>query len=94
MAHGGGGRLIGLFQDVFLNGVSPGELHDGYVLNTESTRIAFTTDSFVVRPLFFHGGDIGKLAVCGTINDLAMCGARPAALSAGFVVEEGFQIAT
>lgn len=93
MAHGGGGRLMHrLLQDVFLHGVSPEEMHDGYVLNTESKRLGFTTDSFVVRPLFFPGGDIGKLAVCGTINDLAMCGARPAFLSAGFVVEEGFRV--
>lgn len=93
MAHGGGGRMMhDLIQSVFMNGMALGELHDGVVLNSISSRLAFTTDSFVVRPLFFPGGDIGKLAVCGTINDLAMCGARPAAMSAGFVVEEGFRI--
>lgn len=93
MAHGGGGRMMhDLIQRVFLEGETLGGLHDGVVLDSQSRRLAFTTDSFVVRPLFFPGGDIGKLAVCGTINDLAMCGARPAALSAGFVVEEGFRI--
>lgn len=93
MAHGGGGRMMhDLIQRVFLEGESLGGMHDGVVLDSQSRRLAFTTDSFVVRPLFFPGGDIGKLAVCGTVNDLAMCGARPSALSAGFVVEEGFRI--
>ncbi len=81
-----------LIQSVFLDGDAPAALHDGFVMAVTGSRLAFTTDSFVVRPLEFPGGDIGKLAVCGTINDLAMCGARPAALSAGFVVEEGFRI--
>ncbi len=63
--------------------------HDGATLEMEAGRIAFTTDSYVVRPLFFPGGDIGSLAVNGTVNDLAMCGARPLYLSAGFVIEEG-----
>ena len=53
-------------------------------------RLAFTTDSYVVHPLFFPGGDIGKLAVCGTVNDLAMCGATPRYLSVGMIIEEGF----
>lgn len=70
------------------------ELHDGAVLDPQGRRLAFTTDSYVVRPLFFPGGDIGKLAVCGTVNDLAMCGARPRWLSAGFILEEGFPLAT
>jgi hydrogenase expression/formation protein HypE len=68
--------------------------HDGAVLAAGKGRIAFTTDSYVVHPLFFPGGDIGTLAVTGTVNDLAMCGARPLALSAGFILEEGLPIAT
>jgi hydrogenase expression/formation protein HypE len=63
--------------------------HDGAVLSAGAARIAFTTDAYVVRPLFFPGGDIGTLAVNGTVNDLAMCGARPAWLSAAFILEEG-----
>jgi hydrogenase expression/formation protein HypE len=66
--------------------------HDGAILDVGGVRLAFTTDSYVVRPLFFPGGDIGTLAVNGTVNDLAMCGARPAFLSAGFVLEEGFPL--
>jgi hydrogenase expression/formation protein HypE len=68
-------------------------VHDGAVLAVPGGRLAFTTDSFVVRPLFFPGGDIGSLAVHGTVNDLAMCGARPVALSAAFILEEGFPLA-
>ena len=63
--------------------------HDSAVLEIAGSRLAFTTDTFVVRPLFFPGGDIGKLAVYGTVNDLAMAGARPLCLSAGFMLEEG-----
>ncbi len=63
--------------------------HDGARLDVGGARLAFTTDSYVVRPLFFPGGDIGTLAVNGTVNDLAMCGARPLFLSAGFILEEG-----
>jgi len=59
------------------------------VLDIGGTKIAFSTDSFVVKPLFFPGGDIGSLAVHGTVNDLAMCGARPLALSAALILEEG-----
>ncbi|MBN1393864.1 MAG: hydrogenase expression/formation protein HypE [Pirellulales bacterium] len=66
--------------------------HDAAVLPTNAGRLAFTTDSFVVNPLFFPGGDIGELAVYGTVNDLAMAGAKPAWLSTGFIIEEGFSI--
>jgi hydrogenase expression/formation protein HypE len=66
-----------------------GQLHDGAVLDVGGARLAFSTDSFVVNPLFFPGGDIGSLAVHGTVNDLAMCGARPIGLSAGLILEEG-----
>jgi hydrogenase expression/formation protein HypE len=66
------------------------ELHDGAVLEIEGSRVALSTDSFVVQPLFFPGGDIGSLAVHGTVNDLAMCAARPLGLSVGLILEEGF----
>jgi hydrogenase expression/formation protein HypE len=68
-------------------------LEDGAQLTTAAGRLAFTTDSYVVSPLFFPGGDIGDLAVNGTVNDLAMCGARPLYLSCGFILEEGFAVA-
>ena len=94
LAHGGGGRLTQMlieqmFWPTFRNPALE-TLHDGAVLEVEGARLAFTTDSFVVSPLFFPGGDIGELAVNGTINDLAMCGARPLYLSLGFILEEGF----
>jgi hydrogenase expression/formation protein HypE len=98
LAHGGGGRLThslieGLFLPAFGN--PPLEArHDGAVLEVGARRLAFTTDSYVVRPLFFPGGDIGSLAVNGTVNDLAMCGARPLCLSAGFILEEGLPMET
>ena len=93
LAHGGGGRLTHalierLFLAVFRNpALEP--LHDGAVLEVPAGRLAISTDSYVVSPLFFPGGDIGSLAVHGTVNDLAMCGAQPLALTAGFVLEEG-----
>lgn len=68
--------------------------HDGAVLEAAAGPLAFTTDSYVIRPLFFPGGDIGSLAVNGTVNDLAMCGARPLGLSAGFILEEGLPMDT
>ena len=93
LAHGGGGRLThALIERVFAAAFANpalARLHDGAVLETGGARIAVTTDSFVVSPRFFPGGDIGSLAVHGTVNDLAMCGARPFALTAGFVIEEG-----
>lgn len=102
MAHGGGGRVMqrlidGLFLAAFsgtTDAAERGALHDSTVLDPGGSRVAFTTDTFVVNPLFFPGGDIGKLAVCGTVNDLAMSGADPKWLSAGFVLEEGLSIAT
>ena len=63
---------------------------DAAVFSTSSRNVAFTTDSFVVQPLFFPGGDIGKLSICGTVNDLAVCGAEPQYISCGFIIEEGF----
>jgi hydrogenase expression/formation protein HypE len=98
MAHGGGGRLMHeLIENVFMNAFRNPALeqrHDGAVLNLGGRRAAFTTDSYVVKPLFFRGGDIGSLAVNGTVNDLAMCGARPLFLSAGFIIEEGLPTET
>ena len=98
MAHGGGGRLMHqLIEKVFLPEFSSaprGPLHDGAVLRLDGLRLAFTTDSYVVRPLEFPGGDIGSLAVYGTVNDLAMCGARPLYLSTGFILEEGLEMDT
>ena len=97
LGHGSGGHLsANLLHDVFLPLFSNpvlDRLDDQAVLDVDGARFAFTTDSFVVKPLFFPGGDIGSLAVHGTVNDLAMGGARPLYLSAGFIIEEGFAIA-
>ncbi len=96
LQHGDGGFHTGkLIRDVFYRHFE-NEILTGYrdaaIFATEKGRLAFTTDSFVVKPLFFPGGDIGKLAVCGTVNDLAAAGAVPLYLSAGFVIEEGFEL--
>ncbi|MEP0822454.1 MAG: hydrogenase expression/formation protein HypE, partial [Ignavibacterium sp.] len=93
LAHGGGGKLTHqLIQEMiapqFANELlSP--LHDGAVFSVKGGHLAFSTDSFVVNPIFFPGGTIGDLAVNGTVNDLAMCGAKPRYLSAAFIIEEG-----
>lgn len=97
LAHGGGGRLMNLlinrmFVATFANPLI-NQAHDGAVFAVNQSRLAFTTDSYVVKPLFFPGGDIGKLAVHGTVNDLAMCGARPYYLSLGLILEEGLAMA-
>ena len=93
MAHGGGGKLMhDLIEKMFVPAFTNTLInvrHDGAVFGVGDARLAFTTDSYVVKPLFFPGGDIGSLAVTGTVNDLAMCGARPLYLSAGFILEEG-----
>ena len=94
MAHGSGGKLShdlvkNIMWPAFANDIL-GQMHDGAQLTINGARLAFSTDSYVVKPLFFPGGDIGKLAVCGTVNDVAMNGAVPLYLSAGFVLEEGF----
>jgi len=99
IAHGGGGRLTQqLIERIFgpaFDNPALNARHDGAVLAAPAgARLAFTTDSHVVSPLFFPGGDIGRLAVYGTVNDLAMCGARPRWLSAGFILEEGLPVAT
>ena len=98
LAHGGGGKLmhqlIGkLFLPAFRNPLLEPQ-HDASVFDIAGQRLAFTTDSYVVRPLFFPGGDLGSLAVHGTVNDLAMAGARPLYLSAGFIIEEGLPMET
>ena len=96
LAHGGGGTLgRKLLDEVLLAELSNpvlDELADAAVLDWPGGRIAFTTDGFVVKPLFFRGGDIGRLAVSGTVNDLAVMGAKPLWLSLGLVIEEGFSI--
>jgi hydrogenase expression/formation protein HypE len=96
LAHGGGGQLSDeLIRNTFLPRLKNdvlSQLGDSAKLNLDSNEILFTTDSYVVKPLFFNGGDIGKLAVCGTVNDLAVAGARPVALSLSLIIETGFQI--
>ncbi|MGB7922572.1 MAG: hydrogenase expression/formation protein HypE [Pyrinomonadaceae bacterium] len=96
LAHGSGGRAMhelveGLFLEYLRNPLLE-LLEDQAVFEVGQTRLAFTTDSYVVDPIFFPGGDIGSLAVNGTVNDLAMSGARPLYLSAGFILEEGLPI--
>ena len=98
LAHGGGGRMMHEllskhFYPAFANPALYAQ-HDGAVLDAGKARLAFTTDSYVVHPLIFPGGNIGTLAINGTVNDLAMCGARPRWLSAGFILEEGLPIET
>ncbi len=102
-AHGNGGKLTQeLISDVFSSCFKNEVLNQGLdsaIIDisgraaSNGSRLAFTTDSYVVSPLFFNGGDIGKLAVTGTINDLCVCGAIPCALSCGFIIEEGFAVA-
>ncbi|MGC8743115.1 MAG: hydrogenase expression/formation protein HypE [Verrucomicrobiia bacterium] len=98
LAHGGGGKLT---QQLLEKVVFPSfkndyldQRHDGAVIDINGSKIAFTTDSYVVNPIFFPGGDIGKLAVFGTVNDLAMCGARARWLSLAVIIEEGLPIET
>ncbi len=98
LAHGGGGTLMSqLIRKMFVTAFSNPDLeaeHDAAVLEFAGDRLAFTTDSYVVSPLFFPGGDIGALAVHGTVNDLAMAGAKPLYLSVGLVLEEGLPMET
>ncbi len=95
LAHGGGGQLSDdLIRHTILAGLKEdglAELADSAKLNLTSTSVCFTTDSYVVKPLFFNGGDIGKLAVCGTVNDLAVAGTKPIALSLALIIETGFE---
>jgi len=96
MGHGGGGKLSAeLVEHLFLPAFRNEQLEqlgDAAVFHINGTRLAMSTDSFVVRPLFFPGGNIGKLAVCGTINDISMSGAKPLYLSVGFIIEEGLPL--
>jgi hydrogenase expression/formation protein HypE len=98
LAHGGGGKLMHQLLEKMVLPAFRNDLlesrHDGAVFTVPAARLAFTTDSYVVRPLFFPGGDIGSLAVNGTVNDLAMCGARPLYLSCGMILEEGLPMET
>ena len=98
LGHGSGGKLTAdlireLFLPAFANPILA-RLDDQAIVQLNGTRLAFTTDSFVVKPLFFPGGDIGRLAVHGTVNDLAMGGACPLFLSAAFIIEEGLPMET
>jgi hydrogenase expression/formation protein HypE len=94
LEHGSGGTLShGLIEDLFVRHLGNPlllPLEDASLMESPPGKIAFTTDSYVVKPLFFPGGDIGRLSVCGTVNDLSMRGAQPLYLSAGFIIEEGF----
>src|SRR5262249_38268541 len=99
LSHGSGGKathnlIEGIFAPAFSNPLLD-LMNDAatFALDNGNLRLAFTTDTYVVNPLFFPGGDIGKLAVHGTVNDLAVAGAQPLYLSAGFILEEGFAIA-
>jgi hydrogenase expression/formation protein HypE len=100
MMHGAGGEMMGellrtltKFSHNNAGGIGLEALDDGAVIPFHGQNLVFTTDSHVVRPIFFPGGDIGRIAVCGTINDLAMMGGRPIALSCGMIIEEGFEVA-
>jgi len=100
MMHGAGGEVMGeLLQTLTkfthnnAGGIGLEALDDGAVIPLNGQNLVFTTDSHVVRPIFFPGGDIGRIAVCGTINDLAVMGGRPLALSCGMIIEEGFDVA-
>ncbi|WP_432667234.1 hydrogenase expression/formation protein HypE [Wukongibacter baidiensis] len=96
LSHGSGGKLTHkLIDDIFYKYFNNDILlqgNDSSVLPEPKGRIAVTTDSFVITPIFFEGGDIGKLSVCGTVNDLAMSGAKPLYITVGFIIEEGFEI--
>jgi hydrogenase expression/formation protein HypE len=98
LAHGGGGTLMhNLIEKMFMPEFNANEqkiMHDSAELLLDNKRLAFTTDSYVVNPLFFPGGDIGSLSIHGTVNDLSMSGAKPLYLSAGFIIEEGLQMET
>ncbi len=98
LAHGSGGKLTGeLIENLFLKHLNFSELkplQDASYLETGCSKVAMTTDSYVVKPIIFPGGDIGKLSVCGTINDLSVSGAQPRFISIGLIIEEGFEIET
>jgi hydrogenase expression/formation protein HypE len=99
LMHGAGGEVMGELLQVLTRfehnnagGIGLEALDDGAVIPVNGMNIVFTTDSHVVRPIFFPGGDIGRISICGTVNDLAMMGGRPIALSCGMIIEEGFEV--
>ncbi|MFA5267507.1 MAG: hydrogenase expression/formation protein HypE [Methanoregula sp.] len=99
MMHGAGGEVMGellqtltKFRHNNAGGIGLEAMDDGAVIPFNGANLVFTTDSHVVRPIFFPGGDIGRISVCGTVNDLAMMGGKPIALSCGMIIEEGFEI--
>lgn len=99
MMHGAGGEVMGellqtltKFRNNNAGGIGLEAMDDGAVIPLNGQNLVFTTDSHIVRPIFFPGGDIGRISVCGTVNDLAMMGAKPIALSCGMIIEEGFEI--
>ncbi len=95
LSHGSGGKLMNeLINEIIVKifGMKREEIDDAYVFTSKVNKFAFTTDTFTVDPIFFPGGDIGKLAVNGTVNDLSVMGATPFFLSVGFVIEEGFEL--
>ena len=99
MMHGAGGEIMGellqtltKFRHNNAGGIGLEAMDDGAVIPLNGENLVFTTDSHIVRPIFFPGGDIGRISICGTINDLAMMGGRPVALSCGMIIEEGFEI--
>src|SRR5512138_2630815 len=97
MMHGAGGEVMGellrtltKFRHNNAGGIGLEAMDDGAVIPLNGENLVFTTDSHIVRPIFFPGGDIGRISVCGTVNDLAMMGGKPIALSCGMIIEEGF----
>ncbi len=98
LSHGSGGKLMhSLIEEIFLKSFKNdilNKLYDSAVIDFGEFEICFTTDSYTVNPIFFPGGDIGKLSICGTINDLSVCGALPLYISASFIIEEGFDVIT
>jgi len=94
LGHGSGGKLMhALIEEYFSPAFGNAGTGDSAVVDFHSKRLAYTTDSYVVSPLFFPGGNIGDLAVCGTVNDLSVAGAMPLYLTAGFIIEEGYPLA-
>ena len=96
LSHGSGGKVTNklinnLFYKYFDNDIL-NQKNDSAVLPAINNKIAISTDSFVIKPIFFNGGDIGKLSICGTVNDISMSGATPIYISVGFIIEEGFEI--
>ncbi len=96
LAHGGGGTLSHqLINKIFISQFGNDYLnvqHDGAIIEFEGVKFAFTTDSYVVQPIFFPGGNIGELAINGTVNDISVCGAKPLFISVGFIIEEGLDL--